>query len=75
MNGEILEEVSNFKYLGALINKEGTSLQEVKTRLAIALAAITKLSKIWQSKKINISTKVKLYKSLITSIALYGCES
>ena len=34
-----------------------------------------KLSKIWQSKKINISTKVKLYKSLVTSIALYGCES
>ena len=75
MNGEILEEVDSFKYLGAIINKEGTSLQEVKTRLAIALAAMTKLSKIWQSNKIQISSKVKLYKTLVTSIALYGCES
>ena len=75
MNGEILEEVDNFKYLGAIINKEGNSTQEIKTRLAIAIAAMTKLSKIWNSSVISTRTKIKLYKSLITSIALYGCES
>ena len=75
MNREILEEVDHFKYLGAIINKEGNSTQEIKTRLAIALAAMTRLTKIWNSNKITTKTKIKLYKSLITSIALYGCES
>ena len=75
MNGEELEEVDTFKYLGALINKEGNSTQEIKARLAIALSAMSKLMKIWKSSSIETSTKIKLYKSLITSIALYGCES
>ena len=43
MNWKILEEVGSLKYLGAIINTEGTSLREVKTRLAIALATMTKL--------------------------------
>ena len=75
MNGEELEEVETFKYLGALINKEGTSTQEIKARLAIALSAMSKLTRIWKSANIETTTKIKLYKSLITSIALYGCES
>ena len=75
MNGETLEEVKEFKYLGALINSEGTSAKEIKTRLAIALASMAKLTNIWKSRDIKMSTKIKLYRSLVTSIATYGCES
>ena len=75
MNGEELEEVETFKYLGALINKEGNSTLEIKARFAIAPSAMSKLTRIWKSPNIETTTKIKLYKSLITSIALYGCES
>ena len=75
MNGETLEEVKEFKYLGALINSEGTSAKEIKTRLAIALSVMAKLSQIWKSKDIKTSSKIKLYRTLVISIATYGCES
>ena len=75
MNGEHLEEVDNFKYLGATITKDGRSTTEVKTRLAMATSSMARLFKIWHSKEISFSSKFKLYKSLVLSIALYGCES
>ena len=47
---------------------------EVKNRIGMATAAMTKLNVIWKS-YIGFEVKVKLYKSLITSILLYGCEA
>ena len=75
MNGEQLEEVNNFKYLGATITKDGRSTDDVKTRLAIATSSMARLFKIWKSKDISFTSKFKLYKSLVLSTALYGCES
>ena len=75
MNGEHLEEVDTFKYLGATITKDGRSTSEVKTRLAIATSSMARLLKIWKSKEISFTSKFKLFKSLVLSIALYGCES
>ena len=75
MNGEKLEEVSQFKYLGATLTKDGTSTKEVKIRIAAATSALARLDKIIKSKNISFQTKYKLYKSLVISIFLYGCES
>ena len=75
MNRVQLEEVDSFKYLGATVTKKGRSTVEVKTRLAMATSALARLFKIWKSNNISFSTKFKLYKSLVLSIALYGCES
>ena len=75
MNGQQLEEVDAFKYLGATLTKDGRSTTEVKTRLAIATSAMAKLNKIWRSREISFPTKMKLYRSLVLSILLYGCES
>ena len=74
MNGKLLEEVSEFKYLGSVLSKDGSSTKEIRTRIAMATAAMTKLQKIWKS-DISIQVKVKLYKSLVVSILLYGCET
>ena len=75
MNGQQLEEVMAFKYLRATLTKDGRSTAEIKIRLAIATASMAKLNKIWSSKDVSFSTKIKLYKTLVLSTLLYGCES
>ena len=75
MNGQQLEEVLAFKYLGATHTKAGRSTAEIKIRLAIPTASMAKLNKIWSSKDISFATKIKLYKTLVLSTLLYGCES
>ena len=75
MNDQQLEEVMAFKYLGATLTKDGRSTAEIKMRLAIATASMVKLNKIWSSKDISFATKIKLFKTLVLSTLLYGCES
>ena len=75
MNGQLLEEVDAFKYLGSTLTKDGGSSTEIKIRIGAATSAMARLNKIWRSKDISFPTKLKLYKALIVSILLYGCES
>ena len=75
MNGEQPEEVMAFKYLRATLTKDGRSTAEIKIRLAIATASMAKLNKIWSSKDVSFSTKIKLYKTLVLSTLFYACES
>ena len=75
LDGEKLEEVDNFKYLGSIITSDGTSVKEVKTRLSLASSAMTRLNIIWRKQNISFPVKIKLYKSLVISVLLYGCES
>ena len=48
---------------------------EIRARLGLASSAMTKLDKIWKSNTISFPVKMKLYRSLVVSILLYGCES
>ena len=70
MNRKVLEEVDQFKYFGSTQTKDGTSLKEVKIRLL----AMESLAVLWKIKADSFPTKIKLHKSLILSILLYGCE-
>ena len=74
MNGQKLEEVTSFKYLGAILCKDGTCLAEACIRIASAMAAMARLNRIWQCNTISFASNFKLYKSLVASILLYGCE-
>ena len=74
-NGQQLKEVMALKYLGATLTKDGRSTAEIKIGLATATASMAKLNKIWSSKDVSFSTKKKLYKTLVLSTLLYGCES
>ena len=71
-NGQKLEEVTNFKYMGATLCKNGTCSAEIRIRIAVAVAAMTRLNRIWQSNTISFASKFKLYKSLVISILFYG---
>ena len=69
-----LEEVENFKYLGAIISNEG-SKPEILSRIAQTTAALSRLKIIWMDKNISLASKVKLMRMLILSTFFYACES
>ena len=74
VNGQKLEAVTSFKYLGSVITDEG-SKPEILSRSAQATAALTSLKPVWIDKSISLSFKIRLMRSLVTSIFLYACES
>ena len=74
MNGQKLEEVTSFKNMGAILRKDGFCSAQVRIRIAPAMAAVAKLNKVWRCNTISFKSKFKLYKSLVISILLYGCE-
>ena len=75
MNSQKLEKVTGFKYLGATLCKDGTCSTEVRIRIASAMAAMARLNRIWRCNIIGSASKLRLYKHLVTSILLYGCET
>ena len=75
MNGQKLEEVTSFKYLGATLCRNDTCSAEVRIRIASAMASMATLNRIWQCNTISFASKFKLYKSLVTTNLQYGCET
>ena len=74
VNGQKLETVTSFKYLGSVITDEG-SRPVMLSRIAQTTAALTKLKPVWNDRNISLSSKIRLMRSLVTSIFLYACES
>ena len=68
-------EVTSFKYPGATLCKDCTCPAEVHIRIASAMAAIARLNRILWCNTISSASKFRLYKSLVTSILLYGWET
>ena len=73
VNGQKLETVTSFMYLGSVITNEG-SKPEILSRLAQTTAALTRLKPVWIDKSISLNSKIRLTRSLVTSIFLYVCE-
>ena len=74
MNGHPLDEVTSFKYLGATLSKDVTCRAEIRIRIATATAVMARLNRVWKS-NISFQTKFQLFRSLVVSILLYGCET
>ena len=74
VNGQKLETVTSFKYLGSVVSDEG-SKPEIFSRIAQTTAALRRLKPIWNNRSISLSSKIQLICSLVTSIFLYACES
>ena len=74
-DGEDLEEVETFCYLGSVVNINGEVKEEVNIRIGKAATAFRKLVNIWKPRKISRKTKIKLYKSNVRSVLLYAAET
>ncbi|WP_293650572.1 hypothetical protein [Thiolapillus sp.] len=74
VNGQKLETVTSFKYLGSVITDEG-SKPEILSRIAQTAAALTRLKPVWNDRSSSLSSKIGLMCSLVTFVFLYACES
>ena len=74
VNGEPLEFVQDFNYLGSLFSKDNGGQKYIKARLGKARCAFAKLQNIWKSNLYTTKTKIRLYNSNVKSIQLYGSE-
>ena len=75
VDGEELEVVLKFVYLGGTVTQGGGADEDIKSRLGKARAAFSKLRNIWKSTQLKLKTKLKIFKSNVVAVLLYGCET
>ena len=74
-DGETVETVSDFIFLGSKITADGDCSHEIKRRLLLGRKVVTNLDSILKSRDITLSTKVCLVKAMVFPVVMYGCES
>ena len=74
IDGETVETVADFIFLGSKITADGDCSHEIKRRLLLGRKVMTNLDSI-KSKDITLSTKVHLIKAMVFPVVMYGCES
>ena len=75
IDGETLESVSDFIFLGSKITADGDCSHEIKRHLFLLRKAMTNLDSILKSRDITLPTKVCLVKAMVFPVVMYGCES
>ena len=75
IDGETMETVSDFIFLGSQITADGDCSHEIKSSLLLGRKAMTNLDTVLKSKDITLPTKVHLVKAMVFPVVIYGCES
>ena len=75
IDGETVETVADYIFLGYKITADSDCSQEIKRHLLLGRKVITNLDRILKSRDIILSKKVCLVKALVFSVVMYGCES
>ena len=75
IDGETMETVTDFIFLGSKITADGDCSHEIKRRLLLGRKAMTNLDSILNSRDITLSTKVCLVKAMVFPVVMYGCKS
>ena len=75
LDGECLKEVEKFTYLGSVMTISAECMPDIKNRLSKAACAMNKLNNVWKNKNIKQKTKLKIYRSNVLSVLLYGAET
>ena len=74
-DGETVETVSDFIFLGSKITADGDCSHEIKRHLLLGRKVMTNLDSIFKSRDITLPTKVCLVKAMVFPVVMYGCES
>ena len=75
IDGETVEMVSDFIFLGSKITADGDCSHEIKRCLLLGREVMTNLDSIFKSRDITLPTMVHLMKAMIFPVVMYGCES
>ena len=75
IDGETVETMTNFIYLGSKITEDGDCSHEIKRHLLLGRRAMTNLDSILKSRDITLSTKVHIVKAMVFPVVMYGCDS
>ena len=75
IDGETVETVADFIFLGSKITAEGDCSHEIKRCLLLGRNAMTSLDSILKNRDITLPTKVRLVKAMVFPVVIYGCES
>ena len=74
-DGETMETVTDFIFLGSKITADGDCSHEIKRRLLLGRKAMTNLGSILRSRDLTLPTKVCLVKAMVFPVVMYGCVS
>ena len=75
IDGETVEIVTDFTFLGSKITADGDCSHEIKRRLLLERKVVTNLDSILKSRDITFSTKVHLVNAMVFPVVMYGCEN
>ena len=75
IDGETMETVADFIFLGSKISADGDCSHEIKRRLLLGRKVITNLDSIFKSRDITLPTNVHLVKAMVFPVVMYECES
>ena len=75
IDGETVETVADFIFLGSKITADGDHSHEIKRRLLLGRKVFTNLDSIFKNRDITLPTKVRLVKAMVFPVIMYGCES
>ena len=75
IDGETMETVKDFTFLGSKITANGDCSHEIKRPLLLGRKVMTNLDSTFKSRDITLPTKVRLVKAIVFPVVMYGCES
>ena len=75
VDGETIETVTDFIFLGSKITADGDCSHEIKRHSLLGRKAVTNLGGILKSRDMTLPTKVRLVKAMVFPVIMYGCES
>ena len=74
-NGETMQTMTDFIFLGSKITADGDSSHEIKRCLLLGRKAMTNLDSMLKSRDVSLLTKVQIVKAMVFPVVMYGCES